>query len=110
MGREQSLMTVRVRPEAVGQVRPQNCPEAVIRLGSVWSGSAGEVEWPHRLSKSRVPILRSNRLSGCCPENVGCTYQYDFCPPFAWAVCVFANFRAASSVSMNSVTLMGLVR
>ena len=43
-------------------------------------------------------------------ENIGGTDHHAFFPLFARAASVFANVSARSSVSMNSLTLMGLVR
>ena len=38
------LLSFGTRPVTVGQRRHPNCPEAVIRLGSVSLGSAGEAQ------------------------------------------------------------------
>ena len=43
-------------------------------------------------------------------KNVGDTHPHAFSSLLVRAACVFANCNATSSVSMNSLTLNGLVR
>ena len=73
-------------------------------------GNAGVAGFTQQLFKQTDIglLIVNNQDAGV--KNGRCTYHHLFSSLLARADCAFANFSATSSVSMNSLTLIGLVR